>query len=57
MHVTDEPLTDEQSPLDAAVIDYIDSDELTETAALPQPLADKISHALEDVAAAISHKN
>ena len=58
MHTTDDPLTDEQSSLDAAVIDYIDSEELTDTATLPEPIsekiADKISHVLEDAAAVIN---
>jgi hypothetical protein len=56
---TDEPRELEPSVLDTAKIDYIDSEELTDTAALPEPLsakiADKIADVLEDASAAIAN--
>jgi hypothetical protein len=61
MHITDEPLTEDQSPLDAVTVDFIDSEELTDTAALPEPigevLADRITHAIEDVTARVTRKD
>jgi hypothetical protein len=53
MQNTDEP--QEESVLDAVKLDYIDSKELTDTAelVLEEPLADKISHVLENAVEAV----